>query len=374
MDTFAAELRRLGHWVTVFAPRMGDYMDQDLGIIRVPSVRAPFSNLRRYFLMRPHLLREGRFLRALRPDVIHTHTPFTAGLMGDLLAKRLDIPLFTTYHTLLTEYCHYLPFPQDSLRWLAVEASRWMCNRCDGVIAPSHSIQTLLKTYGVSKPIRVIPTGIDLALYNTAERLGARRAFGLPDDAVVLLYVGRVAKEKNLPFLFEVYRRLFQQDSRLLALIVGGGPELNAMRQLAFEMGIGERTVFAGMVSKADTPRYYACGDIFTFASVTETQGLVIAEALASGLPVVLVDAMGVTDMVKDGRDGFLSALDPDEYGRLVERLTRDNEMRGRMGLAAREEALRFSATEMARRLVGFYEEILGQRPRRIIHRRRRVV
>lgn len=372
VETFARNLRALGHRVFVFAPRMGGYFDLERDVFRVPSMRAPLRNLRGYYLMRPQVMHERRLLESLQPDIVHTHTPFTAGILGDRLAKRLGIPLFTTYHTLLTEYCHYLPLPQDALKSAAVRASRWFCNRCDGVVAPSRNIKLLLEGYGVQRPIRVIPTGVELPCLEQYDRAAVRDSLGIPRDAVVLLYVGRVAKEKNLPFLFEVYRRVFDAHPGAWALIVGGGPEMESLKALARSRGIAERTVFTGMVPKAETTRLYAGADIFTFASVTETQGLVVAEALASALPVVAVRAMGVADMVREGTDGFLCPPEVDDFAERVLFLLGNPQARNDMAFQARTGADRFSCRATALNLEQFYRDILATYPERR-HRRRRV-
>lgn len=363
IDTFARELETMGHTVTIIAPQMGDSVPSEPGLIRIPSLRAPFEGIRNYYLMRP-VVHETRLIRSINPDIIHTHSPFTAGLWGLHLAHRYDIASVTTYHTLLTEYCHYIPLPQSPLRFAATRTSRWFCNQCDGVVAPSERVSELLKTYGVVKPIRVIPTGVAVERFGSADGRLMRRKLGIPADATVLLYVGRVAREKNIPFLFEVYKRLFRDNPKVWGLIVGGGPELDNLRALANDMGLAGQLVFTGMVPPEKTPGYYACGDIFTFASVTETQGLVVAEAMATGLPVVVVDEMGVKGIIRDGRDGCLSPNDLDTYESRVRWLVSNLSVRTEMAKSALERAQSLSSREMARQLAVFYEDVMLRRER----------
>lgn len=370
VETFARELENLGHAVTIIAPQMGDGAQSEPGLIRIPSLRAPFESIRNYYLMRP-LVHENRLIRSIRPDVIHTHTPFTAGLWGLRLARRYAIPSVTTYHTLLTEYCHYIPLPQNPLKHAAIRTSRWYCNQCDGVVAPSERVRELLKSIGVFKPIRVIPTGVAIERFGTADGRIMRDKLGIPADATVLLYVGRVAREKNIPFLFQVYQQVFRSNPKTWGVVVGGGPELDHLRALAHEMGLSSRLVFTGMVPFDKIPEYYACGDVFTFASVTETQGLVIAEALAAGLPVVAVDEMGVKGMVRDGVDGWQAQNDLDSFESRVRRLVDNPSVRAEMAHNALERAQSLSSREMSRQLASFYEETILKYDRQRRMRRR---
>ena len=246
--TLTGALKELGHEILVFAPGYPGHKDVENETIRFPSVRTWVA--RDYPLAIPYIPQLTQKVRRLELDVVHTHTPFMLGWLGLRLARRLGIPVVSTNHTLYTEYAHYFPLaPRAATRSFIVGMLRRYYNRCDGVVVPSSAAGEILRGYGVRTPTHVIPTGISLDTSRDAEaRSRIRKDYGIPADARVLLYVGRLAREKNLGLLLQSFERLAGKYDDLYLMIVGGGPHKAGCRRLASELESAGRIVFTGSI------------------------------------------------------------------------------------------------------------------------------
>ncbi|GFN23720.1 glycosyltransferase family 4 protein [Thermanaeromonas sp. C210] len=358
IETFTRELRRAGHEVFIFAPSYGASGPEE-NIYRFPSVRAP--NFKEFALAIPWAPRLGKLLTRLQPDVIHVHSPFMVGRLGARAARHLDVPLVFTYHTLYDKYAHYFPLAPG----LAAKVVRWyavnFCNRCNLVIAPTTEVASFLRENGVKARIEALPTGIVVEEYQRGDPGWLRRKTGLGEEDVVLLHVGRLGKEKNLDFLLRCFARLRREAPFTHLVLVGSGPLEGHLREEARRLGVLEAVHFLGAFPFEDMPKVYRGADVFVFASLTETQGLVIAEAKAAGLPVVAVAAYGVKEMVKHGVDGFLVPPDEEEFIAILKEIILNRDLRRRMGTRAAENAYRLSSSAMARRLIDLYRELIDE-------------
>lgn len=241
-------------------------------------------------------------LAAWSPDVVHSQCEFSTFAPARQLAKTAGAPLLHTYHTVYEDYTHYFSPSRRMGRCLAQLFTRSICAACDAVIAPTQKIQWLLTGYGVRCPVEVIPTGLDLDRFAAQPDPALRAALDLPSDEPVLLYLGRLAKEKNIA---ELIGALPQIDRGVL-LIVGDGPERPALEAQAQALGVARRVRFAGMAAPAEVPRYYALADVFVSASTSEAQGLTYIEALAAGLPLLCRDDPCVRTLTTPGQDGWV--------------------------------------------------------------------
>ena len=241
-------------------------------------------------------------LAAWSPDVVHSQCEFSTFAPARQLAKTAGAPLLHTYHTVYEDYTHYFSPSRRMGRCLAQLFTRSICAACDAVIAPTQKIQWLLTGYGVRCPVEVIPTGLDLDRFAAQPDPALRAALDLPSDEPVLLYLGRLAKEKNIA---ELIGALPQIDHGVL-LIVGDGPERPALEAQAQALGVAHRVRFAGMAAPAEVPRYYALADVFVSASTSEAQGLTYIEALAAGLPLLCRDDPCVRTLITPGQDGWV--------------------------------------------------------------------
>ena len=310
-------------------------------------------------LMRPRALqRTLEQLHAADFDAVHIHTPFLAHRAGVPWARRHGLPAVETYHTLFEGYFHhYFPWlPQAWLALLARRISRWQCDKVGAVIAPSAAMRNKLAEYGVTTPMQVIPTGLPLQDFQGGDGAAFRRRHGIPLDRPLLLYVGRVAHEKNIGFLISALTRLRTTHPDALLLIAGQGPALPALRTQAAAQGLGGQVLFLGYLQRgAPLHDCYCAADVFVFASRTETQGLVLLEAMALGVPVVAQAHLGTADVLKEGQGCLIAPDDPAAYARRVAELLDDREKARQLGERGKIYAREWSTARMAQRMLELY-------------------
>lgn len=364
VQLFAEELGAQGHEIYIFAPRYANCHREER-VFRFASVPSPTNP--DYWLAIPLSWRLPRLLRRLGLDVVHVHSPFLLGRAGAYWARRLGIPLVFTYHTLYEHYVHYVPLGRRWTRALARHMSAKFCNACDLVLAPSASVADYLRSIGVRAPVEVLPTGIRLEEFAAADPAWLRATFGLGPEETILLCVCRLGLEKNLDFLLLAFREIAAVRPETRLVMVGGGPAAPALKRLAHELGLQEKVVFTGFLPREKVVSAYRGADLFVFSSVTETQGIVVAEAKAAGLPVVAVGAFGVSEMVNDGVDGFLTPPDVGQFRDRVLQLLDDGELRRAMAARGREAVESLSITNCTRRLVAWYEMLLRGRGRHVL-------
>ncbi|MCR4404317.1 MAG: glycosyltransferase family 4 protein [Candidatus Acetothermia bacterium] len=351
------ELRREGHEVTVFAPT-----HPEQGSVAAEAYRFPSWNFIFYKGRRVALPYNRRALRAISGlEIIHSHDPFSLGLLALWASKRYSIPHVHTYHTFYAEYRRYLPWPIRPSRRMTEEMSRAFCNRCDAVIAPSEQMAEELRKYGITRPIFALPFGVDEEEFARQPAWDVRAALGLPDQDL-LLYVGRLGMEKNLWFLLRAYKRLLQDRPQARLIIAGDGPYRHELEGYAAELGLRESVIFTGYLPRERLIDLYKQATLFVFASKTETQGLVLVEAMMAGLPPVAVGAMGVLDVVTPSETGLLVGEDEEEFARACLSLLEDERERERLGEAGRRWAAARSARASTQRLLSIYRQVSGER------------
>lgn len=356
IQTFNEELTRQGHEVFIFAPGYRGCRKENK-VFRFSSIPSPTN--RDFALAVPFSIKLRPVLKKLHLDLIHVHSPFLLGRLGARYARRLGIPLVFTFHTLYDQYVHYVPFAQSLTKELAQKISRNFCNQCDLVIVPTPAIEDYLRGIGVNVSISAVPTGINLTDYQRGDPDWLRQRHHLPAGEKVLIFVGRMGHEKNIGFLLECFQQINRKVPHTRLVLVGGGPEGETFRHQAEELGIAGQVTFTGNLSPAEVAHCYAGADIFVFTSVTETQGIVIGEAKAAGLPVVAVAAFGVSQMVDDGVDGFLTALDRQQFIEKVLLLLENDHLRREMSQNARINAEKLSVANCTAKLISCYRRVL---------------
>lgn len=363
IQTFCEGLREHGIEVTLVAPDypMAAAHDQ---ILRIPSRRVPLDPEDR-LMKHGELWHLPRRLHNRHFDLVHVQTPFAAHYAGLRFAGRRGIPCVTTYHTHFEEYFHhYLPLlPPRLTRFVARRLAQSQCNALDAVIVPSRAMHRALTDYGVTRPIHILPTGIPLEKFSQGDRTGFRCRHGIDAEAALALYVGRVAHEKNLGFLLRAFRHALEcqpdgrQDMRLV--IAGEGPALPGLRHEAETLGIAGQVCFVGYLDRErELPDCYAAADLFVFSSKTETQGLVLLEAMAMGLPVLGIPAMGAADILGPGRGGVCASDDIHDFGRQMHALLTDRSRLAQHAAEARDFAKEWAAPERARQLAALYRDL----------------
>lgn len=297
VEALADGLRSRGHEVYCFAPHMPGSADAEGLVFRMPSLPLPTRTA--YRLTLPLVSRANLNGIIKRLTTVHVHSPFVTGWMGLRYARRYGLPIVYTYHTQLEEYAHYVPFEPNATRFAATQLTRAFANQADAVVVPTPAMAARLRELGVTVRIEIVPSGIDVARFAAGRRDAALRArLGLRLGDRMLLYVGRLAKEKNVEL---VLRALAQTGDESLKLIVAGdGPHRHELERAASEAGVLPAIRFLGAVARDELPDLYASADAFVMPSTTETQGLVLAEALAAGAFIIAADAPQNRDVLGD--------------------------------------------------------------------------
>ncbi|WP_005034395.1 glycosyltransferase [Holophaga foetida] len=365
LQTYRAQLAHMGVETHLIAPAYGKGCEEP-GITRLSSRPVPFD--REDHLIRPSLFKTTAIRMARDFDVIHIHTPFSAHGAGLAAARKHGLPVLATYHTLFEEYLHlYAKFlPRAFTRTLARRLSRRQCNQMDGVIVPSTAMAQRLKDYGVSSPLHVLPTGIPVERFTGGDRRRFRASQGISPERTVALFLGRMAHEKNLHFLLEAFRQALAECPDLLLILAGEGPAELEIRAQAAAWGMNTSVRFLGNMDRVlALPDCLAGADFFTFASLTETQGLVLLEAMAAGLPVVALGEMGTLDILKPESGAKVPPNDARAFAMAMAEVARNAELRQSMSEASRAWASRWSDRSLTQRLADLYQLVgmRGDRP-----------
>jgi 1,2-diacylglycerol 3-alpha-glucosyltransferase len=366
MQTFCRELVRLGHRVTIVAPDYGvAETDAEFEIVRLPARRIFFDPEDR--LIKRSAVRTIVGELACRSwDVIHIHTPFRAHAIGVAVARKTGRPTVESYHTYFEEYvANYLPwFPSRLLRFLVRRFSRKLCEGVDHLIVPTDEMAAVLKGYGIATPSTVVPTGIRIEEFARGDAKRFRTANGFAENAPLLLTVSRLAVEKNIDFLLEVARVLKAQQLDFTFVIAGEGPDAPRLKRLASSYGLEDRVRFLGNLDRDSTLLdCYGAADVFVFASSTETQGLVLIEAMACGAPIVSTAVMGTATVLRDAKSALISEENVDAFAALVARLLRSPGERKALSAAGPLDAEKWSAGALMRKVVMTYERVAGAPP-----------
>ncbi len=360
VSTFAQEYLRLGHEVLIVAPEFDGRplpAEAEAIVERVPSLRN--FNGSEFSVRLPLVTALSERLEAFQADIMHAHHPFLLGDTALRVAMNKNVPIIFTHHTRYEDYTHYVPF-SETLREVAVEVPTHFANLCDGVIAPSESIARTIRKRGVTTRIEVIPTGIDLVAFGSADGARFRDRMQIPRDAVVVGHVGRLAEEKNLGYLAEAVAQHLVAAPSVRFLVVGDGPERDEFKAVFERHGVADRLILAGKRTGRVLREAYRAMDVFAFTSQSETQGMVVAEAMAAGVPVVALDASGVREVVRDGVNGVLLPTEApaQEFAAALTALTANAARRAELGEGAKATAGEFSRERSAQRALAFYDEI----------------
>ncbi|OIQ80287.1 alpha-monoglucosyldiacylglycerol synthase [mine drainage metagenome] len=360
IDTFRRELRSLGHTVHLIAPDYQAPSDDESDILRVPARHLPMDpedRLMRHGWAMNHISR----LQAEKYDIVHVQTPFVAHYLGLNLARKMDIPCVETYHTFFEEYFyHYIPFlPKSLLKAVARRISRRQGNSLDGMVIPSRPMLEVLLHYGVNTRAEVIPTGLQPSSFVPGDGAGFRKRYGIAADRPVMLFVGRVAFEKNIGFLLKVVEQVRRSVPEVLFLIAGEGPARESLEKQALQLGLAAHVKFIGYLDRhTELNDCYRAGDVFVFSSRTETQGLVLLEAMAQAVPIVSTAEMGTRDVLVEGCGVRIADEELQDFSAKVARLLQDRQERTRLGHLGYEYASLWSSTSMAERMLAFYQDV----------------
>lgn len=357
------ELEQLGHTVYVFTTTTPGAPEHEHNVFRVPSIPFALITERRVGLFyQPKL---ASLIKKLNLDLIHTHTEFSLGIFGRIMARELKLPMVHTYHTIYEDYTHYLTHFKsldNRAKAFARVFSKVCCNTVEQVIVPTEKVKELLLQYSVHKEISVVPTGVDLRkfspdLYSKEDVVNVKRQYSIKEEDKVLLYLGRVSREKNIAEIIDIIPEYTSTRTNVKFVIIGSGPEMDVLKQMVEKYKVQEKVIFTGPKPWDNIGLYYQIGDVFVSASQSETQGLTYIEAMAAGLPVVAKKDKCLEDILIQEWNGFaftnrnelIEALDAVLYG----------EHKVSLGDNARMKVAEYSTEVFALNVLQVYEVVM---------------
>lgn len=363
IDIMEQALNKKGDEIFVVAPNKSlEYVPEpNKHVWRLPSVS--FYGDKRYRIVTSFLIKKD--LEALPLDIVHTHTPFSVGLMGLRLSRAKKIPAVHTYHTRYQEYGHYLGSFSQLIKKPAMWSIVYFINRHQAVIAPSEGIKKELINFGVKRPIVVIPTGVDPGhlekLSKNKDPGEILKRYNVPPDAELIVFTSRIAKEKNIEFLFEAMKRVFQARPNATLLVIGDGNERNNLESEVVKMGLDKKIIFTGFLAHEDIFPIYRLAKAFIFASHTETQGVAVLEALALGVPVIALSATGIDDLLYGDIGGYLiKEEDIQDFSGKIINILENKELRARKSMEAIQRSAEFLVDKTAQAIQNLYLECIN--------------
>lgn len=352
-------LEEAGHDVFVFTFGDLDYKDQEKNIIRSPGL--PLADTGFYLSMR-YSRAAKKILQTM--DIVHVHHPFLSGRLALRYCRPIKIPIVYTNHTRYDLYAQtYLPMmPEEVSQGLLQSYMPSFCKAVDMVITPSEGMEKVLRELKVESEIEVVPNGVDLKSFQSATAL-PREKFGYKPDDILLVYAGRIALEKNLPFLLESFTGIAKAIPNVYLLLIGGGvqPYEEEIRSLINELNLSSRVKMTGRIPYDQLPSHLAMCDIFTTASVTEVHPLSVIEAMGAGLAVMGIESVGVGDTIEDGVTGFLSTNDMPAFTAKLTRLCLDVELRKQMSHSARKASHVYAIERTTDIMLKHYERLVAE-------------
>jgi len=357
IDSFSNHLRKKGHQVYIFAPDYPGVKKNNDNVYRFKSL--PTFTGTNFRLAIPFSAKLLASINSFNLDIIHTHSPFLMGWLGKVIARKNNIPLVFTYHTLYEKYAHYAPFAPGIVKIITRKHSDKYCSACNMIITPSDYVQQQLKEKEIKVSMITIPTGVEINKYKSCNNLQLKNKYGIADNEKVLLFVGRLGDEKNVEFLLRVFMEILNKINRVKLLLVGDGPRKKKLEKLSKIYNIQDRVIFTGWQPPDKVQDFYLASDLFVFPSMTETQGLVTLEAMAGGLPVVAVNAAGSMAMVDDGLNGLLVKADEHFFANAVIDLLTHEKRYKLLARNAKKKGEKYSMSGMAERLIKCYEALL---------------
>ena len=360
-------LEKLGH--EVFVVTVNDesfsYKKED-NVLKIPSFPVGIMNFRQSGI---YPLRALKIIKKWNLDIIHTHTEFSIGTFARLVSKQFNIPLVHTYHTMYEEYIYYITkgYFDSASKKLVEYLTLFLCDKTiDELIVPTEKTKILFKEkYKVKRDVHVIPTGIDVSRFyneniNKDEVLELKKELGIKPRNFNILYVGRIAKEKNIEFLIENFKNVLKKVRFCKMYIVGDGPDIKDLIELTNKNKLDDKIVFVGKVPWEDVPKYYAACDVFVTASTSETQGLTVLEAMAASKPVVAIKDESFELVINNGKDGLLFKNEK-EYVECINKLYKDKEFYNEIKVAARQKSNLYSSDMYAKNVLKIYKKVINK-------------
>jgi 1,2-diacylglycerol 3-alpha-glucosyltransferase len=360
-------LEKLGHevYVVTVNDESFSYKEED-GVLKIPSFPIGLMNFRQSGI---YPLKALKIIKKWKLDIIHSHTEFSIGTFARLISKQLNIPLVHTYHTMYEEYIYYITkgYFDSASKKLVEYLTLFLCDKTiDELIVPTEKAKELFKDkYKVKRDVYVIPSGIDTTRFykeniDKNEIINLKKDLGLKKTDFIVLYVGRIAKEKSIDFLINNFNSVLKQIPKAKMIIVGDGPDIKDLIDLAKKEGLENKIIFAGKAPWTDVPKYYSLCDVFVTASKTETQGLTVMEAMGASKPVVAIRDESFELMITDKKDGLFFD-DEKSYVDMIYEVYKNKKLRDEISFNARLTADKYSPYNYAKNVLKVYEKVISK-------------
>ena len=361
INVFKNDLIKLGHEVHLICPSYYEInMDKTVTTIKSKPI---FFDPEDHLMSWTELNKKTEWIKKQKFDLIHIQTPFIAHYYGKKLSKILNIPIVETYHTSFEDYLHlYMPIlPESFARWLSRNIAKYLCNHCQGIISPSEQLKETLKNYRVTKPIKVVPTGLPDKSFKKTNKYSFRKLYNISPNDPLLLFVGRVAHEKNIDFLLHAFKYIAKENKSIKFLITGEGPAFEHIQKLIKNLNLEHSVILTGYLeADQELLNCYASSDMFIFSSKTETQGLVLIEAMAQGLPIVALAENGTKSILENNPGAIIAKDDPKEFAKTCLTLLNNKKKLSQMSMKAKKEAKqKWGSVVQTEKLIALYEEVI---------------
>lgn len=361
VEGFRVALEKMGHTVFIFAPEWGGVCMQDSErIFRYPAIKVPTKV--DFSLVIPHSARMDAILRDLNVDVIHAQHPNLLGTVAQKWARRKGVPLIFTWHSLYDRYAHYTPIIPDHVvgKWAMHNAASF-AQESDHVIVPTQSIIAVMRDAGVHHDrVSIVPSGVDGDLFADRDGKKIREAYNIKDAQILFTTVSRMTEEKNVIFLMRNMARVLCDNPQTHFLCCGKGDHIGEMKEICTRFGVENRVIFPGKIDRAEVKNYLDAGDIFVYASTSETQGTIVTENMFCGKPIVAVGKNGVGDLVISGKNGLVTEEDDILFVEGVQKMIDDVQLREQCGINAQRIAHeKYTNTACTQKLLSVYEKVI---------------
>jgi len=362
VEGFRQALTTMGHTVYVFAPEWGDdTKEKEANIFRYPAIKVPTKI--DFSLVIPYSSQIDEILEELDVDIIHAQHPNLLGTVARKWASKKDVPLVFTWHSLYDRYAHYTPFlPEKLSGYWAMKNAAGFAGECDHIIVPTNSIISVIEEAGVEHDrISVISSGVDEKLFANADGEQVKEKYGINDDIIVLTTVSRLTEEKNVFFLARAVAEVLKKNDNVIFLCGGEGDLQEEMEKIFEEMNVIKKVIFTGKVDRADVKNCLAAGDIFVYASTSETQGTIVTENMYIGKPIVAVGKKGIDDLIENSVNGVAVQEKVGVFVDNVQKLIDDKSLREEIGKNAYKIARnKYTTSVCAKNLLDVYRKAIN--------------
>jgi 1,2-diacylglycerol 3-alpha-glucosyltransferase len=363
IESFRKQFEKRGHTVYIFAPNYKNYEDKNPNVFRFPSLDIEYKI--KFPIVIPYSLKMSRIIKELKFDIVHSQHPNLLGTVAKKWAEKKNAPLVFTWHTLYDQYAHFFPLlPSRLTGKIVISQAVKYANKAEQIIVPTPCIKNIIQNWGVkNENIEAIATGVEEEFYQNPDRNLIRQKFNIKEDEILLLLVSRITQEKNIEFLFNSVAKVLKDNAKVKFLLAGEGNLLPKLKNKSLTNNLSDRIFFEGNIPKEKLKNYYAAGDIFVYASKSETQGMIITEAMYCGLPIVAVNAPGICDLIQKNINGLLIQENKEEFKNAIQKLINNKELRDNFSAESKKIAREnYTDSICTEKMLKIYEKLINKK------------